>query len=124
MENPSALKLINKIQLDLFKKGFEAEPLIADLKKLREYSLEEQNPVLTKAIRLTYEHLEANGAFLIAIPDDEPVDEETELVKDNTTGGAENNMESLEYLLSLFSDLSHKNNLLDLKEYNKAFLAF
>ena len=123
MENPSAQKLINKIQLDLFKKGFIAETLITDLKKLREYSLEEQNPVLTKAIRLTYEHLEANGAFLIAIPDDEPVDEETELVKGEEVT-SENNMESLEYLISLFSDLSHKNNLLDLREYNKAFLAF
>lgn len=123
MENPSAQKLINKIQLDLFKKGFDAETLIADLKKLREYSLEEQNPVLTKALRLTYEHLEANGAFLIAIPDDEPVDEETELVTDSANSN-DNNLESLEYLISLFSDLTKKNNLLDLREYNKAFLAF
>jgi len=123
VENPSAQKLINKIQLDLFKKGFDAEILIADLKKLREYSLEEQNPVLTKAIRLTYEHLEANNAFLVAIPDDEPVDEETELVTDGAATN-ENNIESLEYLISLFSDLSHKNNILDLREYNKAFLAF
>lgn len=123
MENPSAQKLINKIQLDLFKKGFEAETLIADLKKLREYSLEEQNPVLTKALRLTYEHLEANGAFLIPIPDDEPVDEDSEVVAD-AQSSTENNLESLEYLISLFSDLSHKNNILDLREYNKAFLAF
>ena len=123
MENPSAQKLINKIQLDLFKKGFEAETLIADLKKLREYSLEEQNPVFTKALRLTYEHLEANGAFLIPIPDDEPVDEDSEVVSDAQSSN-ENNLESLEYLISLFSDLSHKNNILDLREYNKAFLAF
>lgn len=122
MENPSAQKLINKIQLDLFKKGFDAEVLIADLKKLREYSLEEQNPVLTKAIRLAYEHLEANGAFLIPIPDDEPLEEGEEVTK--STAATENDLESLEYLISLFSDLSHKNNLLDLKEYNKAFLEF
>lgn len=123
MENPSAQKLINKIQLDLFKKGFEADTLIADLKKLREYSLEEQNPVLTKAIRLTYEHIEANGAFLIPIPDDEPIDEETEVVK-YAEAISENNIESLDYIISLFGDLSNKNNLLDLREYNKAFLAF
>jgi hypothetical protein len=122
VENPSALKLINKIQLDLFKKGFVAEVLIADLKKLREYSLEENNPVLTKAIRLTYEHLEANGAFLIPIPDDEPIEDE-ELITDDAPAN-ENNLESLEYLINLFSDLTHKNNVLDLKEYNKAFAAF
>lgn len=122
MEHPSAQRLINKIQVDLFKHGFDAEKIVADLKKLREYSLEENNPVLTKALRLTYEHIEANGAFLIPIPDDEPFDDE-EAVSENAAG-TENNLESLEYLVSLFSDLSHKNNLSDLREYNKALLAF
>ena len=122
MENPSALKLINKIQLDLFKTGFNAEKIVADLKKLREYSLEENLPVLTKALRLTYEHIEANGAFLVPIPDDEPLDgEET---TQTATASTENNMESLEYLISLFSDLSHKNNISDLREYNKLLLDF
>ncbi|WP_297334031.1 hypothetical protein [Flavobacterium sp.] len=123
MENPSAQKLIKKMQVDLFKDGFNAERLIADLKKLREYSMDEQNPVLTKALRLTYEHLEENGAFLIPIPDDEPMEEGMEVVSDNEKTD-ENNMESLEYLLSLFSDLSNKNNMLDLREYNKAFMEF
>ena len=123
MENPGAQKLINKVQVDLLKKGFNAETLIADLKKLREYSLEEGNPVLTKALRLTYEHLEENGAFLIPIPDDEPVEEGEEVISDRKAGN-ENNLESLEYLLSLFGDLKNKNNILDLKEYNKALLAF
>lgn len=123
MENPSAQKLIHKIQLDLFKKGFDVTTLVDDLKKLREYSLEEQNPVLTKAIRLAYEHLEENSAFLIPIPDDEPVEEDGEVISSNTSG-SENNLESLDYLLSLFTDLKNKNNILDLKEYNKAFLAY
>jgi len=122
VENPSALKLINKIQLDLFKTGFDAEKIVADLKKLREYSLEENNPVLTKALRLTYEHIEANGAFLVPIPDDEPLDGEE--VVSNVAAGTENNLESLEYLISLFSDLTHKNNLSDLREYNKLLLEF
>ena len=122
MENPSALKLINKIQLDLFKTGFDAEKIVADLKKLREYSLEENNPVLTKALRLTYEHIEANGAFLVPIPDDEPLDGEA--VFTDVAKSSENNMESLEYLISLFSDLTHKNNLSDLREYNKLLLEF
>lgn len=122
MENPTAQKLIHKIQLDLFKNGFVAETLVADLKKLREYALEEQNPVLVKAIRLTYEHIEENGAFLIGIPDDEPI----EGFEDNTseTTSNENNLESLNYLLNLFTDLKNKTNLSDLKEYNKALLAF
>lgn len=126
MENPSAQKLINKIQLDLFKNGFNAETLIEGLKKLRTYAMEEQNPVATKAIRLTYEHLEENNAFLIPIPDDEPLEEAEEGAEavTETTPKSENDIESLEYLLSLFTDLTNKNNMLDLREYNKAFLAF
>jgi hypothetical protein len=122
VENPSAQKLINKIQVNLFKNGFDAETLVADLKKLREFSMEENNPVLTKALRLTYEHIEANGAFLIPIPDDEPI--EGEEVEKSEEASTENNLESLEYLISLFSDLSHKNNLADLREYNKALQEF
>ena len=123
MENPTAQKLINKIQLDLFKTGFDAETLIGDLKKLRELALDEQNPVLVKAIRLTYEHIEEHNAFLIAIPDDEPLEDseenESEIVRPEET-----DLESLEYLISLFTDLKNKNNISDLREYNKAFLAF
>lgn len=122
MENPTAQKLINKIQLDLFKNGFNAATLITDLKKLREYALEEQNPVLVKAIRLTYEHIEKNDSFLIAIPDDEPI-EGFDGTSTNTTETT-TNMESLEYLISLFADLKNKNNFADLKEYNNSFLAF
>ncbi|ESU27216.1 hypothetical protein FLJC2902T_21900 [Flavobacterium limnosediminis JC2902] len=122
MENPTAQKLINKIQLDLFKNGFNAETLITDLKKLREYALEEQNPVLVKAIRLTYEHIENNNGFFIAIPDDEPIegfDGTSTNITEETT-----NMESLEYLISLFLDLNNKNNVADLREYNKSFMAY
>lgn len=124
MENPNAQKLINKIQLDLFKTGFDAETIIGDLKRLRELALDEQNPVLVKAIRLTYEHIEENNAFLIAIPDDEPIDEEVEATESETEKPVETDLESLEYLISLFSDLKNKNNISDLREYNKAFLAF
>ena len=126
MENPSAQKLINKIQLDLFKNGFNVETLIDDLKKLRTYAMDEQNPVAVKAIRLTYEHLEENNAFLIPIPDDEPIeeDEEDTATVTESTPESDNNLESLDYLLSLFTDLKNKNNMLDLREYNKAFLAF
>ena len=102
MENPGAQKLINKVQVDLLKKGFNAETLIADLKKLLEYSLEEGNPVLTKAFRLTYDHLEENGAFLIPIPDVEPVEEGAEVISDSNLSN-ENNLESVEYVLSLLN---------------------
>ncbi len=122
MENKQALKLIEKIQKEIMQNKFVAADAVSDLKKVREITLELNNPVVTKALRLAYEHLETNDAFLIGIPDDEPVDSKDAIVEANIS--EENNLESLNYFLTLFTDLTKKNNLLDLKEYNKAFLAF
>ena len=122
MENKQALKLIEKIQKEILQDKLVVADAVADLKKVREITLELDNPVVTKALRLEYEHLESNDAYLIGIPDDEPVDSKDAVVEANIS--EENNLESLNYFLTLFTDLSKKNNLLDLKEYNKAFLAF
>lgn len=122
MENKQALKLIEKIQKEILQDKLVVADAVTDLKKLREITLELNNPVVTKALRLAYEHLESNDAFLVGIPDDEPVDSKDAVVEANIS--EENNLESLNYFLTLFTDLSKKNNLLDLKEYNKAFLAF
>lgn len=77
---------------------------------------------MTKALRLAYEHLENNNGFFIGIPDDEPVDSKETEIQANIS--EENNVESFNYFLSLLTDLDKKNNVLDLREYNKAFLAF
>jgi hypothetical protein len=121
MENKQALKLIEKVQKDLLQNKFEVSKIVDELKKIREISLELNNPVVTKALRLAYEHLASNNAFLIGIPDDEPIDSKEGTVA--TSISEENNIESFNYFLSLFTDLTKKNNVLDLKEYNKAFLA-
>ena len=122
MENKQALKLIEKIQKDLLQDKFVVSEIVEDLKKIREITLELNNPVVTKALRLAYEHLDTNNAFFIGIPDDEPVDSKESEIEANIS--EENNIESFNYFLSLFTDLSKKNNVLDLKEYNKAFLAY
>ncbi|NJM80594.1 MAG: hypothetical protein HC854_15040 [Flavobacterium sp.] len=121
MENKNAQKLIEKIQKEILQNKFDVVSVVSDLKKIREYSLEEQNPVVTKALRLAYEHIETNNAFLIAIPEDEPIEDSKETINVATS---KNDIESFEYFLSLLHDLTKKNNLLDLKEYNKLFLAF
>ena len=99
MENRQALKLIEKIQKELFKDNFEVSEIVTDLKKLREITLELNNPVVTKALRLAYEHLENNNGFFIGIPDDEPVDSKDAQVEANIS--EENNIESLIYHLIL-----------------------
>ena len=102
MENKQALLLLEKNLKDLNKKKFSVESIVTDLKKIREITLDLQNPVVTKSLRLAYEHLEIKNAFLIAIPADEPIDND-EIVNEVTFSDA-NNIESLTYYLSLFTD--------------------
>jgi len=122
MENRQALKLIEKIQKEILFEKFTVDQAIEDLKKIREITMEMNNPVVTKALRLAYQHLEANNGFMIAIPDDEPLDSKE--IEVNTASKTTHDIESLNYFLTLFTDLDKKNNVLDLKEYNKAFMAF
>ena len=103
MENKQALQLLEKNLKELAKNKFSVASIVADLKTVRELTLELQNPVVTKSLRLAYEHLENN---------------------DEVSFSDANNIDSFHYYLSLFTDLSKKNNLLDIKEYNKAFLSF
>nr|WP_297306828.1 hypothetical protein [uncultured Flavobacterium sp.] len=118
MENSNAQKLIKQIQGEIISNGIIANTIVPELKKLREFALLEENPVVVKALRLAYEHIEANNDFLIEIPSDEPVDE-NEVKEFEST-----NTESLNYLLSLMLDLSNKHNIADLKEYNKLMIEF
>lgn len=122
MENANALKLIKKIQSDLISDGLVVENIVADLQKLREFALLEEKPVLVKSIRLAYEHIQNNNAFLIAIPSDEPIEEEEGVTASEQE--AKNDIESLQYLLSLYKDINNKHNLEDLKDYNTRLLAF
>lgn len=121
MENPKAHKLLNKIQRDLMLNGFEAENIIADLKMLRPYAVEEKNPVLAKVIRLTYEHIEEYHSFYIGIPEDEPVEGFEE---EHQWTPEEDPTESLDYLLSLMAEPKNKINAMELREYSNALQAY
>ncbi len=121
MKNPKAQKLIDKIQRDLMRNGLVINTLVDDLKQLRPFAIEEENPLLAKVIRLTFEHIEATNSFEIAIPDDEPIDENEE----EATAAIESTpQESLDYLLSLMHDTSIKNNVIDLREYSLALTEY
>lgn len=121
MENPKALRLLNKLQRDLMLNGFEAENIIADLKTLRPYAVEAKNPVLAKVIRLTYEHIETYNSFYIGIPEDEPVEGYEE---EHQWTQEEDPVDSLDYLLSLMAEPNNKINALELREYSNALQAY
>lgn len=122
MENIKAQKLLNKIQRDLMRNGIITNTIVEDLKDLRKLVVEENIPLLAKVTRLTFEHIAEHDDFLIAIPDDEPLEldedaeEETEIVETEDVTG----QESLEYMLSLMAEHSNKVNEMELRDYVKA----
>jgi hypothetical protein len=120
LKNPKAQKLIDKIQRDLMRNGLVINTLVEDLKQLRPFAIEEENPLLAKVIRLAFEHLEATNSFEIPIPDDEPLEDNEE----QATAIESSTQESLDYLLSLMHDTSIKNNVSDLREYSSALAEF
>lgn len=101
--------------------GIITNTLVEDLKELRPFAVEEQNPLLAKVIRLTYEHIESYQTFDIPIPEDEPLegaeetDEETKSVDPQ---------ESLDYLLSLMAEPKNRVNALELREYSNNLIAY
>ena len=125
MKSIEGLKLINRIHKDLISSGFNAEKLVADLKKLRPYSIEDEDPVMAKVIRLTYEHIEQFDGFFITIPEDISVEDEEIIESDvDITESKEAQIESLEYLFSLIQDSTNKNNRMDLIEYRSKLVKF
>lgn len=116
MESNKAQKLVTKILGDLDHAGIITNTVVEDLKELRVFAKQQQNPLATKVLRLAYEYIEENDDFEIAIPDDEPIEDENgEIV--SVAEEDVNPKESLSYLVSLFKDLENKNNIIDLKVY-------
>lgn len=116
MENIEGNKLIVKLQRDLAKSGIVKDNLVNGLKELRPLAMAENDPTLTKVIRLAYEHIEQTGTFSIPIPADEAIVEGEEL-ESMDMDNFDNKRESLDYLLSLMLDRKNTTNKLDLVEY-------
>jgi hypothetical protein len=79
MKNNQANDLISKISKEVSKKGIQAEKLVEQLKELRELSILENDPLVTRSIRMAYEHLESNDAWEFEVikadeEDEDPVD--------------------------------------------------
>ncbi len=124
MTNKKAQKLIQKIIDDLNVNGIVTDTLVEDLKQLRPYAVKEKRPVVAKAIRLIYEHLEEFKTFAVQIPDDDDIiDEETEVITNDNkevTGPSE----SLIYLISLIKNEEHRRNKQEIRDFNDALKAY
>ena len=116
MENIEGNKLIVKLQRDLAKSGIVKDNLVKGLKELRPLAMAENDPTLTKVIRLAYEHIEQTGTFSIPIPADEAIVEGEEL-ETMDMDDFDNKKKNLDYLLSLMLDRKNPTNRQDLMEY-------
>lgn len=101
--------------------GIITNTIVEDLKDLRPYAVEENNPLLAKAIRLTFEHIETYQTFDIAIPDDEPLEE---FEGEETAQNEVDPQESLDYLLSLMAESKNKVNALELREFVNSLIEY
>jgi len=114
LTNTQYYKLIDKIKKEIAKNGVTTA-IVDDLKAMRVMVVAENQPLLAKIIRLTFQHIEANNTFNVAIPDDEPFDNVEEVVEMEKS--EINPVESLDYLLSNISDISNKSNIADIRDF-------
>lgn len=112
MNNTQYYKLIEKVKKEIAKNGVTTA-IIDDLKAMRVMVVAENQPLLAKVIRLTFQHIEEHGTFNVAIPEDEPI----EGFEDEMVSAEINPVESLDYLLSNISDVSKKSNEADIREF-------
>lgn len=108
-----ANKKLDTIIEKVNKKGLKADKLVEDLKELREFALKEQDPLVTKVIRLTYEFLIDKGTF----------DVQAQFEEDEEGGEFPIEIEdkdNLLYLLTLLKNADHKVNREEIKDYRTA----
>lgn len=113
MEDNKAQEQIKDIIENVSKDGIAPDVIIEKLKSLRNIAVEKKQPVIAKALRLVYEHIEENETFIIPIPTDEPLEDEQDDVQ-LITGD-----ESFIYFMNLIKKSSNKINLQEIREYNR-----
>jgi hypothetical protein len=113
MKTLRANQKLEQIIANVEKKGLEAPQLIEDLKELREMALLEQDPLVVKSLRLTYEFLKENDCFDVEAQYEE--DEEG-----NEYPIEIDDKENLLYFLNLLKNAAHKINREEIKDYRSA----
>jgi hypothetical protein len=101
--------IIKKVE----KSGVEAPNIIEDLKALRELAIKEQDPLVVKVLRLTYEFISENESFDVEAQYEE--DEEG-----NEYPIEIDDKENLLYLLNLLKNAEHKINREEIKDYRSS----
>ncbi len=113
MKTGAANKQVEKVIALVEKEGVQANKLIDELKELREFALKEEDPLLAKVTRLSYEYLTENDAYDVQAQweEDEEGGEFPVEIEDK---------DNLLFLLNLMLKSDHKINREEIKEYRTA----
>jgi hypothetical protein len=114
MKTAIANKKIEAIIAKVEKDGVKAKGLVEDLKDLRETAKKEEDPLVTKVLRLMYEYITENGTFEVEGQYDEDEEGNEYPIE------VEDEKENLLYLLNLLIKSDHKINREEIKDYRSA----
>lgn len=107
--NKALQELIEKINND-----FDIAETIEALKGIRQVALEEEDPLLVRVFRQTYEYLEENECFDYTVEKEYEENEEGEEEESIKAPGTD--VENLTYLLSLILKSDNRFNREEIKE--------
>lgn len=99
MRTEKANALIEKAITIVEKDGIVADKIISLLQDAREFALKEEDPLVSRALRLAWQHLKANDSFAIDLAED-----------------IENETENFIYFLSLCAKCENEINRTELRE--------
>lgn len=63
MRTPEANVILNSVIESVEKNGIHAKAIVTQLQAAREHALTENDPLVTRALRLAWQHIESNNAF-------------------------------------------------------------
>lgn len=113
MKTAIANKKLEAIISKVEKEGILYSGIVDDLKELREQALKEQDPLVVKVLRLSYEFLQEKDGFDVQaqFEEDEDGNEYPLEIEDQ---------ENFLYLLNLLKNADHKINREEIKDYRTA----
>lgn len=113
MKTAIANKKLEAIIAKVEKEGVAYKGVVEDLKELREQALKEQDPLVVKVLRLSYEFLIDRDGFNVQaqFEEDEEGNEYPLEIEDK---------ENFLYLLNLLKNADHKINREEIKDYRSS----
>lgn len=99
MKTAKANEILDAAIAEMAKSGVKSKKLIPHLQAAREIALKEEDPLVARALRLAWQHLESNGEFGLAFLEE-----------------AETQEENLDFFLSLCLRSENERNRDELRE--------